>query len=81
MKIEVLFFAQLKEAYGSGHMSLELPSEAKVSDAVHKVMGEVALHGWSGLPLRYAINEEFISADTTLRPNDRLALLSPVAGG
>lgn len=81
MKIEVLFFAQLKEAYGSGHMLLELPIEAKVSDAVHKVMGETSLRPWIGLPLRYAVNEEFKSADTALKPNDRLALLSPVAGG
>ena len=43
MKIEVLLFAQLKEAYGSGYLSMELPAGAKVSDAVQMVLGKKQL--------------------------------------
>ena len=81
MKIEVLLFAQLKEAYGSKRLWIEVPVNAKISDAVSIVMGETPLRPFSGLPLRYAINEEFQSIDALLNHNDRLVLLSPVAGG
>ena len=81
MKIEVLLFAQLKEAYGSERFWVEVPVGARISDAVYIAMSEVLLRPFSSLPLRYAINEEFQSADASLNDNDRLALLSPVAGG
>ena len=81
MKIEVLLFAQLKEAYGSGRLWIEVPGNAKISDAVSIVIGEASLRSFSGLPLRYAVNEEFQAADVSLNDNDRFALLSPVAGG
>ena len=81
MKIEVLLFAQLKETYGSGYLSMEVPAGAKVSDAVQMVLGKKQLRLFGGLPLRYAVNEEFKPADSLLKEGDCLALLSPVAGG
>jgi molybdopterin converting factor small subunit len=81
MTIEVLLFAQLKEAYGCDQFSLELPSGAKIADAVDVVLGKPALAPFKALPLRYAVNEEFSPVQTALKDNDRLALLTPVAGG
>ena len=81
MTIEVLLFAQLKEAYGSDRLSVELPLGARIADAVGVVLGEPALMSFKTLPLRYAVNEEFSPAQTVLKDKDRLALLAPVAGG
>lgn len=81
MKIEVLLFAQLKEAYGSERLWIDLPHGAKIADAVSRVLSEPSLHSMNSLPLRYAINEEFKFPESLLNHNDCLALLSPVAGG
>lgn len=81
MKVEVLLFAQFKEAYGSECLCIEVPYGTKIVDAVGRVLSEPSLQPLKNLPLRYAINEEFMLSDTLLKNNDRLALLSPVAGG
>ena len=81
MKIEVLLFAQLKEACGSAQLSLEVPGDAKVSDVVRIVLSKASLQAFRKLPLRYAVNEEFQPAETSLRNHDCIAILSPVAGG
>lgn len=81
MKIEVLVFAQLREALGSERVLIDVDEGATILDAVERVMGLPSLRVFDHLPLRYAVNEEFRSRDSELRPNDRLALLSPVAGG
>lgn len=81
MRIEVLLFAQLKEAYGCDRFSVELPPGAKIADAAGVVFGDPALMPFKMLPLRYAVNEEFSPAQTVLKDKDRLAFLTPVAGG
>ena len=81
MKIKILLFAQLKEAYGQSHLWIDVPAPAKVQDAVGIVMKESTLGKYSALPLRYAVNEDFQPAEGLLKENDCLALLSPMAGG
>jgi len=81
MKIEVLLFAQLKEARGSGCLCIDVPEGTKIFEAAHLIMTTPSLRPFNALPLRYAVNEEFRPTDTVLRERDRLALLSPVAGG
>ena len=81
MKIKVLLFAQLKEAYGCDQFSVEIPFGTKIADAVGIVLGDSTLIPFKRLPLRYAVNEEFKAAETVLKDNDELALLTPVAGG
>lgn len=79
--IEVLFFAQLKEAFGQDRLSMVLPPNAVIADAAEEVLRFPALRPFMGLPLRYAVNEEFKSAETKLHHQDQLAILTPVAGG
>ena len=81
MKIEVLLFAQLREAYGRDRLLVDLPTGSKVVDALDIVFKEPALMAFRALPLRYAINEEFGAAQNVLTDNDQLAILTPVAGG
>ncbi len=81
MKIEVLLFAQLKEAYGCDRFLIDLPLGTKIADAVSAALSDPALMPFKMLPLRYAVNEEFSPAQTVLKDKDRLALLTPVAGG
>lgn len=81
MKIKVLLFAQLKEAYGSGDLWLDLPAPATIRDAMDRVMSEKKLSQFKGLPLLFAVNEGLQSEGIVLNDGDCLALLSPVSGG
>lgn len=76
MIVRVRLFAQLRESAGSSTIELDLPSRAKVRDALAAVE-----HLSSGLPIVMAVNREYAHADVELRPDDELALVPPVSGG
>ena len=81
MKIKVLFFAQLREAFGTGETLIEVNEGSSVGEAVESIFNASSLSHLKGLPLLYSVNEDFAEADQTLRAEDALALLPPVAGG
>jgi molybdopterin converting factor small subunit len=81
VKIEVLFFAQLKEAVGSGARTLELADSATVDEAVAALRAWPEWSGVSSLPLSFAVNERVVGGDHRLQEGDRLALLTPISGG
>lgn len=69
-------FAGLRERAGRGEVSLELPDDAVVADAIaqlHDVVG--AVH------VVMAVNQQYADAQMRLQPGDELALIPPVSGG
>lgn len=81
MQVRVLFFGMLKELVGTSTEAIEVRSGASVRDLL--------LHYESSIPklrpalasLAVAVNQQYASPDTTLHPNDEIALLPPVSGG
>ena len=81
MKVEVLFFARLKEIFGessrwvhveeglSVHWLLQILSHESEELLLHKI------------PLVYAVNEDFAEGDRILKDQDTLAIMTPVSGG
>ena len=81
MKVEVLFFAQIRDALGTDREILDVQEGGKVSDIIAALGSRP---GWSGialLPLSYAVNEEVVDEGCALHDGDRVALLTPVSGG
>ena len=82
MRIEILYFAVVRELVGRDGESLDLPPEITTVrsfrafiEAQHpELAGRLA-------SVRIARNEEFATDDDTLQPGDTLALIPPVAGG
>ena len=75
MKVDVSFFASLREERGRTHESIDC-EQISVLD-LYKSFG-------FGLPnsmVRFAVNNEFVADDTVLRDGDRVAFIPPVAGG
>ncbi len=73
MRIQLLFFAELRERFGS-RIDTDVAEGARA--------GEIARqYDLAGLPLLFAVNESFVSAETTLQENDTLAFLMPMSGG
>jgi molybdopterin synthase catalytic subunit/molybdopterin converting factor small subunit len=76
MVIRVRLFAILRERAGSNSLELELPSGARVADALAAVR-ELT----QGVPVVMAVNREYAAPGTLLAPDDELALIPPVSGG
>lgn len=81
MIIKVLFFAQLKDAFGAGERTLEVRTGMSVGEFVRTLFQEAKVLHLRQLPIRYSINEDFADEDQELKDGDTLALLPPVAGG
>jgi molybdopterin converting factor small subunit len=79
--IEVLFFAQLKEAVGTGRRLVDAPEGATVSEVVAAIRSWPEWEAVSELPLSYAVNERVVGGQHRLSDGDRLALLTPISGG
>ncbi len=82
MQVEIRVFAVLRELAGSPRIHLELDEDATVADALARLDHSGPLAGVvARLPVRMAVNREYASGETVLRPGDELALVPPVSGG
>ncbi len=83
MRIQVLYFAVLRERIGKSDESLELPAGASAGDAVAVLTARypaiAALQG----RFRVAVGRAFVADPNRhlLAEGDELAVIPPVAGG
>ena len=81
MKIEVLFFASIRDLAGRDQETVEVAEGASVEDLVQTLtLRYPALTPALG-SLRFAVNEDFVDTSQTLSAGDQLAFLPPVSGG
>lgn len=81
MKCTVLLFAQLAESIGEKQITLTLPDEARVGDAMEALSGQHPAIAKMATSLAVAVNEQYATPDTTLADGDIIALIPPVSGG
>jgi molybdopterin converting factor small subunit len=81
VKIEVLFFAQLREAIGDSRRVIDVAGAPVVSDVVSLIEKWPEWRAVSSLPLTFAVNERVVDGGHPLGDGDRLALLTPIQGG
>ncbi|HLK31910.1 MAG TPA: molybdopterin converting factor subunit 1 [Terriglobales bacterium] len=81
MRIQILFFGQLKEVAGRERDTLELPEGARVSDLLRRY-AEIspALQPYYDV-MAVALNQEYSEPTASLREGDEVALIPPVSGG
>jgi MoaE-MoaD fusion protein len=81
MRVQILFFGQLKEVAGRERDTLELPEGARVSDLLRRY-AEVkpALQRYYHV-LAVALNQEYSETEAALHEGDEVALIPPVSGG
>lgn len=83
MKIDVRYFASVREALGAQE-SVEVPDGATVGDLRAQLVarggrhGEVLAHGRA---LRVALNQTLCNEGAVLSPGAELAFFPPVTGG
>ena len=82
MILRVRLFAILRERAGSDSIDLELAEGATVADAIRTLSHLPSLAGvLERLPVQMAVNREYATIETSLLPEDELALIPPISGG
>jgi molybdopterin converting factor subunit 1 len=81
MRVRVLYFGVLKDAFGSESEALELAEGASVADLMMVYRGrEMDRAGfWDSIAV--AVNQEYARGGDLLKDGDEVALLPPVSGG
>ena len=81
MTVTVRLFAMLRERAGRDSVEIELPEGATVADAFDRLAAEPGLDLIECLPVRMAVNREYVGADAPISPGDELAVIPPISGG
>lgn len=81
IRVRCRLFARYAEVVGAEAVTLDLPPDSVVADAVERLRSE--LPRGDLLPARpmVAVNLEHVLPDRRLEDGDELALLPPLAGG
>jgi sulfur-carrier protein len=81
IQIQVKLFAIYQETYRQDQLEWQLPSPAKVSDVLDRILLEhPELQPWRSLT-RYGVNLQFVEENTLLQNGDEVVLIPPVSGG
>jgi molybdopterin synthase catalytic subunit len=82
MRVTVLLFAMLRQRAGTPSLELDLPDGATAAEALAVLRSRDELGELVGrLPLRVAVNREYVPESTALSSGDELAVIPPVSGG
>ncbi|MGC2448629.1 MAG: molybdopterin converting factor subunit 1 [Candidatus Sulfotelmatobacter sp.] len=81
MRVRVLFFGMVKELAGKSEDEVNLRDGALVRDVLQHYEGRFPQLVGLRSSLALAVNQQYASPDTVLKPDDEIAVLPPVSGG
>ncbi len=80
MAITVKFFAIYRDLMGRAEIAIETSPGLKVADIYTQVLGSKARPELRSVTM-FAVNEQYVTADTVVHDGDRVAFIPPVSGG
>ncbi|MEW5892014.1 MAG: molybdopterin converting factor subunit 1 [Pseudomonadota bacterium] len=85
MQITLLYFARLREQFGTGSETAALPAEVKTLGELVAWLrargGAWASELAEGRAYRLAVNQDMADPTTALKDGDEVAIFPPVTGG
>ena len=81
MKVDVLFFASVREIVGCRKIEMEIPEGTSVEDLRHRLVAVYPALSRMHRSVAWAVNAEYVDESQLLRPGDEIALIPPVSGG
>ena len=81
MKVRVKFFAILRERAGTAEVIRELSEGATVADLWRGLQKDFPKLAVPGIRMLYAVNQNYVGANDTLRDGDEVVFIPPVSGG
>ncbi len=81
MKITVRYFAIIRERTALNQQVVDLPMEGNIDDLFDIIMTLHPSVAELKPILRFAVNQQFVGADTVLNDGDEVVLIPPVSGG
>ena len=81
MIITLTFFGQLRELVGCDEIDLELKQEIRLQELKQIVSERFPVLQTQMSVVSFAIDNEYMPADTLIQDSSRVALLPPICGG
>jgi molybdopterin converting factor subunit 1 len=81
MRIEVRYFAAVRDAVGQPAETLEVPASARLADLLALIEARHPAVRRHRTQLRFALGQRFAGLDAPLAEGSEVALLPPVSGG
>ncbi|MDI6748053.1 MAG: molybdopterin converting factor subunit 1 [Rhodocyclaceae bacterium] len=84
MTLNILYFAGLREAIGTGRESIAMPADTSTVGALREHLARLdEQHAMlrSTKNLRVAVNQKMLGMDAAIADGDEIAFFPPVTGG
>lgn len=80
MAITVKFFAIYRDLTGRSEIAVDAAPGLTVADLYTQVLGDTCRPELRNVTM-FAVNEQYVPADTVVKDGDRVAFIPPVSGG
>jgi molybdopterin converting factor subunit 1 len=81
MKVQVKFFAILREKVGAAAITREIREGGTVADLWQALQKDYPKLDVPGIRLLYAVNQNYVKPDHVLKDQDEVVFVPPVSGG
>jgi len=81
MKVQVLYFASLRERLKKSEDHCELTPGETIQELAKRLLHEVCPTDFIEHTLMYGVNDAYVKANYQLQDGDEVSFIPPVAGG
>ncbi len=81
MKVQVQFYAQLRDLVGVRELEIELPQGATVRDLLEQLYAQRPALRAHDKSILIGAGLEFVNRNYKLKPGEEIAIMPPVQGG